>query len=112
MVELITMALVSGAFIYTLNKQFERQSESIKKISEIADGQTSLSKELLQFIDKNIHERVIYATPDVPYTSKIESEEETETEDDEEETYEQSIETLMEMNKDYHKDQINTEEGE
>ena len=91
----------------------QRQADIIMRMADNADGQRKLSKELLDFIDKNIHERVVYTTPELGYTSKIENKEEEEIGEDGEESYESTVENLMEINKDYHnEDKNNQAEGE
>jgi hypothetical protein len=111
MLELAISTIGIAAIIYIAMTAIKEFKESNAKLIGLVDSQQSISRELLRFIDKNIHERVIYTTPELGYTSKIEETKE-EIGDDGEESFEVTVEKLMEQNKEYHnEDKNNQEEG-
>lgn len=75
--------------LYMLNSLIKSVSEENKKLRE--------------FIDKNIHERVVYTTQDVGYTNvdKVENIQETEPE---EETVDLTAEMLFDIENNKHKE--------
>lgn len=87
MLELIlSVAVVAMIVIYIYsiliksNKEdlYSELSRSNKELLRIATDQTSVSKDLIKFIDKNINERVVYADTQLGYSNdhKFDKEEE------------------------------------
>ena len=79
---IIAMLFVAKYFM----KGFIEQIKTIQNnLVKIAGEQQELSKDLINFIDKNIKERVIYSSTDAPYTNDHKFEEDKQEEEDDDE---------------------------
>jgi Trm5-related predicted tRNA methylase len=92
MVELLIGTLVGIVltsilvFKYFLEQLIRLNDEQQQRLLKIAEKQQGLSKSLIDFIDKNINERVIYPDPNATaYSNEHKMEKET---DEEEEVFE------------------------
>ena len=71
------MALFVGSIIFVSEQSSKKalsiakdMQESNKRSLELSTEILKSNKDLLNFIDKNISERVVYAAPDVPYVNE------------------------------------------
>lgn len=99
MLELIISIVGVAGIVYISMTAIKNLKEAHAKALEIAQGQQELSKDLLAYIDKNINERVVYATPESGYTNAHKFEKEEEQPKDEQESMEVDSELLEEINK-------------
>lgn len=87
----IAILAIVAVFVTIIIRERQKESlykeiqESNKKLLVIAESQQTLSKQLINFIDKNINERIVYVDPQTGYTNehKFEKEEKKDEEDEE-----------------------------
>jgi hypothetical protein len=105
MLELLLGTLLGIVIIATIGTKYFLQGflkgieEQQKRIIKIAENQQSLSKTLIEFIDKNINERVVYPDPNaVAYSNEDKLREEKEIVDEGFESFEDmSVEEFREQ---------------
>jgi len=74
---LALFALFVGSILFVSDQSSKKaiglakeMQESNKRTLELSTEILKSNKDLLAFIDKNIHERVVYAAPDTPYVNE------------------------------------------